>query len=41
VSQVYRKNESFLEDGDVPREDVTLLAALLARASALQRDAES
>jgi hypothetical protein len=38
---VYRKNESFLGDSDLPREDVTLLSMLLARASALHRVALS
>jgi hypothetical protein len=29
---VYRKKESFLEESDLPPEDVTLLTYLLARA---------
>jgi hypothetical protein len=41
VRQVYEKKESFLDDSDLPREDVTLLTSLLARAAALHRDAAS
>jgi hypothetical protein len=38
---VYRKRESFLGDSDLPSEDGTLLAYLLARASVLHRDEAS